>query len=82
MLVGSQNSYISFTETTQEPLHLYKQSLVQYKIMDITTGFIWIIILLDKALSMVMVWNFAVMLGQTLNHSVYNSVLLCNVISL
>jgi hypothetical protein len=59
-------------------LHLYKQSLVQYKIMDITT----IIILLDKALSMVMVWNFAVMLGQTLNHSVYNSVLLCNVISL
>jgi hypothetical protein len=29
---------------------------------------------------MAMVRNFEFMLGQTLNHSVYNSVLLCNVI--
>jgi len=30
--------------TTHEPLYLDKQSLVQWKIMDILTSFIWIII--------------------------------------
>jgi hypothetical protein len=34
-----------------------------------------------KLLHIVMVQNFEVMLGQTLNHSVLNSVVLCNVLS-
>jgi hypothetical protein len=35
-------------ETTHEPLRLGKWSLVQWKIMDVPTSFIWIIILFDK----------------------------------
>jgi hypothetical protein len=32
---------------TNELLHLYKQSLVQWKFMDIPTSFIWIIVFFD-----------------------------------
>jgi hypothetical protein len=36
-------------ETAHEPLHLDKLSLVQWKIMDISTNFIWIIIFFGGA---------------------------------
>jgi hypothetical protein len=46
---GGWNSKLTFCfmETTHEPLHLDKRSLVQWKIMDIPTDFVWIIIFLD-----------------------------------
>jgi hypothetical protein len=37
---------------------------------------------LTKLLNMAMVQNFEVMLGQTLNHSVYNSVISCSAMPL
>jgi hypothetical protein len=37
----------SFVETTHEPLHLDKWTLVWWEIMDIHISFIWIIILFD-----------------------------------
>jgi hypothetical protein len=36
-------------ETTHEPLHSDKWSLVQLKIMDIPTIFVWIIIFFNRA---------------------------------
>jgi hypothetical protein len=36
-------------EMTREPLHLDERNLVQWKIMDIHTSFIWIIIFFEKA---------------------------------
>jgi hypothetical protein len=38
---------VCFVETTHEPFHLDKWTLVYKKIMDIPTSFIWIIILFD-----------------------------------
>jgi hypothetical protein len=38
---------VRFVETTHEPLHLDKWTLVQEEIMDIPISFIWIIILFD-----------------------------------
>jgi hypothetical protein len=35
-------------ETTRKFLHLDKHSLVQLKIVDMATSFIWIIVLLDR----------------------------------
>jgi hypothetical protein len=35
-------------EITHDLLHLHKWSFVQWKIMDIPTSFIWIIILFDE----------------------------------
>jgi hypothetical protein len=69
-------------QTTHESLHLDNWSLVLLKIVEVPTRFIWIIVLFDEALNMAMVRNFEVMLGQTPNHSVYNSVILCIVSSL
>jgi hypothetical protein len=54
-------------ETAHEPLNLHKWSLVQWKVMDIQTKFIWIIPLFEEAFQYgdgVKFW------GQTLNHSV------------
>jgi hypothetical protein len=48
--------------------HAYKTYLDNY--------FIWIITLFDEALNLAMVRNFEVMLGQTINLSVQNSVIL------
>jgi hypothetical protein len=38
-----------FMERTKEPLQLDKWSFVHWKIMDIPTNFIWIIIFFDSA---------------------------------
>jgi hypothetical protein len=38
---------VCFVETTHEPLYLDKWTLVYGEIMDITTSFIWVIILFD-----------------------------------
>jgi hypothetical protein len=38
---------VCFVETTNEPLHLGKWTLVQKEIMDIPTSFIWIVVLFD-----------------------------------
>jgi hypothetical protein len=38
-----------FMERTNEPLHLDKWTLVHWKIMDMPTSFIWIIIFFDGA---------------------------------
>jgi hypothetical protein len=37
---------------------------------------------LNEVSNMTMLWNFELMLGQTLNHSVYNSVILWHAVSL
>jgi hypothetical protein len=39
-----------FMETSHEPVHLGDWSFVQWRIMSLPTGFIWIIILFDEAL--------------------------------
>jgi hypothetical protein len=57
-------------ETFHEMLHLDKLSFVQWKTMGIPTSQISIIFCFTKALNMVMVWNFVVMLGQALNNAV------------
>jgi hypothetical protein len=49
--------------------------------MDVHTNFILVFMLLDEVLSMVIVLNFEVMLGQILKHSLLNYVILCNVVS-
>jgi hypothetical protein len=54
----------------QQLLHLHKWSLVSWKITGMPKSFIWILILLTKLLSIVIVRNFEVMLGQMLFHSV------------
>jgi hypothetical protein len=41
---------ICFMATTYEPLHLDKRSFVLWKIMDIPTSFIWIIIFFNAPL--------------------------------
>jgi hypothetical protein len=52
-------------------------------VKDISTSSIWIIVFFHKRLlNMAMVRNFEIMLRQTLNHSVWNSVILCNVMPL
>jgi hypothetical protein len=38
----------SFMETTHEPLHLDEWSVIQSKNVDLSTSFIWIIILFYK----------------------------------
>jgi hypothetical protein len=38
-------------EKTRELLHLYKWSFVQWKVMDIPTSYIWIVIFSDGAFS-------------------------------
>jgi hypothetical protein len=50
-MAGGWNLKFAFwyLQTTHEPLHLGKQSLVQLKIMDIPTSFTWIIILGGRA---------------------------------
>jgi hypothetical protein len=45
-------------ETTHEPLHVDKRSYVQWKIMNITTSFIWIIISFDGAFEYDSALNF------------------------
>jgi hypothetical protein len=73
-----------FLETILEPFHLLlnKLYLVQQNIMGIPESFVWIIILLNKSvLSAAVTRHFEVMLDQTLNHHVYNSVILCTVMS-
>jgi hypothetical protein len=57
-------------QTTHESLHLDNWSLVLLKIVEVSTRFIWAIVLFDEALNMAMVRNFEVMLGHTPNHSV------------
>jgi hypothetical protein len=37
---------------------------------------------LNEVSNMTMLWNFEIMLGQMLNHSVYNSVILWHAVSL
>jgi hypothetical protein len=59
-----------FMESTHELLYLVKWSFVHWKIMDIPTGFIWIIIFFDGALEYGSISNLWVMLGQTLNYFV------------
>jgi hypothetical protein len=49
------NLTFCFMATAHEPLHLDKQSFVQWKIADIPTCFIWIIISLMDVLNMVVV---------------------------
>jgi hypothetical protein len=51
-------------------------------IKDTPINFICIIVLFDEVSNMAIVQNFEVMLGQTLNHSVYNSVILCSAVCL
>jgi hypothetical protein len=55
-------------KTAYKPLHLNKWSLVQYKIMDTSASFIWIIFLFDGAFKYNNGAKFGVMLGQALNH--------------
>jgi hypothetical protein len=71
-------------ETAHEPLHLPldKWNLVQWKIIHISTSFTVIIIFFDEALKYCDGAKFWGYVGQTLNHSVYNSTLVCNVTSL
>jgi hypothetical protein len=57
-------------EKTYDPLYLDKWSFVQWKIMDIPTSFIWIIIFLMELLNMAVFRNYEVMLGQMLNYFV------------
>jgi hypothetical protein len=49
---------------------LIQLSLAHWKVTNIPTGFISIIILVDEVVNVAMMRNFEVMLGQTLNHSV------------
>jgi hypothetical protein len=65
-------------ETTHEPLYLDKLSLVQGKITDIQVLF-ESSPSLAKLLNTTMLQNSQVNLEQTLNHSAYNSAILCNV---
>jgi hypothetical protein len=73
---------LKFMETTQEPWHLDKLRFVN------KSSWIYIQVLLESIfcsimpLSIAMVRNFEVMLEQLQNHSVYNSAILCSVISL
>jgi hypothetical protein len=59
-------------ETTHKQSHLGKWILVQWKITDIPTGLFESLFCLATLLNFVVVGNFEVMLGQTLNHSVEN----------
>jgi hypothetical protein len=68
---------------TLETLHLDKRNfVVQWKLVDITTSFIWINIPLTEILNMAVFRIFEVMMGETLNYFVYNAVIMCSVIYL
>jgi hypothetical protein len=47
---GKLKFKFNFMERTHEPLHLVKWNFVHWKIVDIPTSFIWIIIFFDRAL--------------------------------
>jgi hypothetical protein len=56
-------------ETTHEPLHLDKWTLVQQEIMDIPISFIWIIILFDAGFKYgdgAKFWGYVVMNAEPL----------------
>jgi hypothetical protein len=47
-----------FMERTHEPLHLDRLSSVHWKIMDITTSFIWIIIFFNRVFNNLKLWGY------------------------
>jgi hypothetical protein len=69
-------------ETTNKLLDLDRWSFVQWKMMEIPKSFIWTIIFSGGAFKYGGGSNFEVILGQTLNHFVQDSVILCNAIPL
>jgi hypothetical protein len=78
--VWMEKFIVCSVETTHEPLHLDKWTSVQEEIMDIPITFIWIIILLHAVFKYgdgAEFWGCV-----AINNSVWNSVILCNVVSL
>jgi hypothetical protein len=71
-MAGSWKFTFYFIERTHEPLHLDKLSFVNWKVMDIPTTFIWIIIFFDWPFEYGSGSKFEVMLGQILNYFVQN----------
>jgi hypothetical protein len=65
-------------ERTHEPMHLDKWNFVHLKIMEISTSLISITVFLYGPLNMEVFQNYEVMLGQTMNYFVWNSVILCS----
>jgi hypothetical protein len=57
-MAGSWTFTFYFMERTHEPLHLDRLSYVHWKIMDITTSFIWIIIFFNRVFNNLKLWGY------------------------